>query len=58
MYEVIIETKICVLFSNHQHNRDGLLDAFARIGEARTHDTFIKAKIISSRDGIIFESED
>jgi hypothetical protein len=58
MYELIIETKVCILFSHFQHNTDGLLDAFQRVANARTEENFLKAKIISSRDGLIYESSD
>jgi len=58
MYELVIETKVCTLFSHHKHNTDGLLDAFTRIGQAREKKNFIKAKIISHRDGIIYQSDE
>lgn len=58
MYELIIETKVCILFSHFEHNTNGLLDAFERVANARTEENFIKAKIFSSRDGLIYESNE
>lgn len=53
-YELIIETKICISFSHHAHNRDGLMNALERICCARENQNFCNAEIYSQRDGLIF----
>lgn len=58
MYELVIETKACILFSHHKHNTDGLLDAFQKVANIRHKENFVKAKIFSHRDGLIYESSD
>jgi len=54
-YELIVETKNCTSFSNHLHNRDGLMDCFNRIEMQKDKKDFVSAQIISERDGLIFE---
>jgi len=56
-YELLIVTSACARFSSHDHNRQGLDDAFQRIDAARTESGFVGAKIVSERDGLIWSSE-
>ena len=56
-YELLIVTSVCARFSSHDHNRQGLDDAFERINLARTEPSFVGAKIVSERDGLIWDSE-
>jgi len=56
-YELLIVTSVCARFSCHDHNREGLDDAFQRIDLARNEAGFVGAKIISERDGLIWDSE-
>jgi len=54
-YELVIETETCTNISNHIHNRDGYKDAFKRLNKARDKKNFKWGKIISERDGVVFE---
>ncbi len=56
-YELLIVTSVCARFSCHDHNRQGLGDAFERISLARLESGFVGAKIVSERDGLIWDSE-
>jgi hypothetical protein len=54
-YELIIETEVCTSFSNHIHNREGFRECLRRVNIERKKQNFISAKIISERDGVVFE---
>lgn len=56
-YELIIETELCTSISYHPHNRDGYSSAISRIGKARKKKSFVSAKIVSERDGVVFERD-
>lgn len=54
-YELIIETKVCLNYSNYTHNRDGLTDAFNKLENYKNSENFVSAEIISERDGSIYK---
>jgi len=54
-YELQIELDWQTLFSNYVHNRDGLLDALAKLASYKEKKDFVSAKITSERDGLILK---